>query len=62
MVANYYNWLTINMFRPYSAIIRLTTDGVNQGTYYSYTDGIPWFTFVCYVFLKFYKLLVKIIN
>jgi len=22
-----YNWLTSNMFRPYSVIIRLTTDG-----------------------------------
>ena len=29
MVANCYNWLTSNMFRPYSAIIRLTTVGVN---------------------------------
>ena len=31
------------MFRPYSAIIRLTTDGVNKCTYFGYTDGIPWF-------------------
>ena len=28
MVVNCYNWLTSNMFRPYSALIRLTTDGV----------------------------------
>ena len=28
-VADCYNWLTSNMFRPYSTIIRLTTDGVN---------------------------------
>jgi hypothetical protein len=32
MVANCYNLLTSNMFRPYSAIIRLTTDGVNRLT------------------------------
>ena len=30
MVANCYNWLTSNMFRPYSAITRLTTDGVHH--------------------------------
>jgi len=29
MVANCYIWLTSNMFRPYSAIFSLTTDGVN---------------------------------
>jgi len=32
MAANCYNWLTSNMFRPYSAIIRLTTDGVKVHT------------------------------
>ena len=45
------------MFQSCSAIIRLTKDGVNYGTFVRYTDAIPWFTLVC--LFKNYLLLIK---